>query len=56
MAESRLKAYGLAAAVFLIDRWTKSFIEAHVSAFDVHTVIPGFFDISKSRRGLRPHE
>jgi signal peptidase II len=37
----------------VLDRWSKSFIEAHVSAFDVHTVIPGFFDIVHSQnRGV----
>src|SRR5579862_1064413 len=53
MAETRLKAYGLSAAVFAADRLTKAFIEAHVSSFDVHTVIPGFFDIVHSQnRGV----
>ncbi|MGA2132317.1 MAG: signal peptidase II [Bryobacteraceae bacterium] len=53
MADSRWKAYGLSAGVFVLDRWSKSFIEAHVSAFDVHTVIPGFFDIVHSQnRGV----
>jgi signal peptidase II len=37
--------YGLAALVFLLDRITKRIIEARVSVFDTHTVIPGFFDI-----------
>src|SRR5437773_385318 len=37
--------YGLAAAVFALDRITKRIIEARVSVFDTHTVIPGFFDI-----------
>ena len=53
MADRRLKAYGLAAAVFAADRLTKWLIEKHVSAFDVHTVIPGFFDIVHSQyRGV----
>ena len=53
MFDSRLKAYGLSALVFALDRATKSLIEAHVSAFDVHTVIPGFFDIVHSQnRGV----
>jgi len=53
MIDSRLKAYGLAAAVFAVDRLTKSMIEASLSAFDVHTVIPGFFDIVHSQnRGV----
>jgi signal peptidase II len=53
MADSRWRAYGLAAGVFTLDRLTKAFIEANVSAFDVHTVIPGFFDIVHSQnRGV----
>lgn len=53
MLDHRLKAYGLSALVFVADRLTKSIIEAHVSPFDVHTVIPGFFDIVHSQnRGV----
>src|SRR5580700_12286548 len=53
MIDSRWKAYGLSAVVFAIDRITKSAIEANVSAFDVHPVIPGFFDIVHSQnRGV----
>jgi signal peptidase II len=53
MIDSRLKAYGLSAAVFAIDRLTKSIVEARVSAFEVHPVIPGFFDIVHSQnRGV----
>jgi|HubBroStandDraft_4_1064222.scaffolds.fasta_scaffold207471_2 signal peptidase II len=53
MLDSRLKAYGLSATVFAIDRLTKSVIEAHVSTFEVHPVIPGFFDIVHSQnRGV----
>jgi signal peptidase II len=53
MLDSRLKAYGLSAIVFAIDRLSKSMIEAHVSTFDVHPVIPGFFDIVHSQnRGV----
>jgi signal peptidase II len=53
MLDSRLKAYGLSATVFAIDRLTKSIVEAHLSAFDVHPVIPGFFDIVHSQnRGV----
>ena len=53
MLDSRLKAYALSAAVFAVDRVTKAAIEARVSAFDVHTVIPGFFDIVHSQnRGV----
>jgi signal peptidase II len=51
--DSRLKAYGLSATVFAVDRLTKSIVEAHVSTFDVHPVIPGFFDIVHSQnRGV----
>jgi len=53
MLESRLKAYGLSAVVFAVDRVTKSIIEARVSPFEVHPVIPGFFDIVHSQnRGV----
>lgn len=41
--------YGLAAIVFTLDRLTKWIIEARVSVFDTHTVIPGFFDIVHAR-------
>ncbi len=40
--------YGLAGAVFAIDRLTKWIIETRVSAFDTHVVIPGFFEIVHS--------
>ncbi len=53
MIDSRLKAYGLSAVVFALDRVSKLMVEARVSAFDVHTVIPGFFDIVHSQnRGV----
>ncbi len=53
MLDNRWKAYGLSAAVFAVDRVTKAVIEARVSAFDVHPVIPGFFDIVHSQnRGV----
>jgi signal peptidase II len=41
----RLAAYGLAAAVFALDRATKIFIKHHFVAWDTFTVIPGFFNI-----------
>src|SRR5436309_12750673 len=44
-----LSYYGLSAAIFALDRMTKSIIEAHVSVLDTHTVIPGFFDIVHAR-------
>ena len=53
MPDSRLKFYGLSAAVFAVDRLSKSIVEARVSPFDVHPVIPGFFDIVHSQnRGV----
>jgi signal peptidase II len=41
--------YGISATVFALDRVTKLIIEAHISAFDIHPVIPGFFDIIHAR-------
>ena len=41
--------YGIAATVFALDRITKQIIEARISAFDIHPVIPGFFDIIHAR-------
>jgi signal peptidase II len=53
MPELRWKAYAAAAAVFLLDRLTKSIIEAKVSFLDTYRVIPGFFDIVHSQnRGV----
>ena len=46
---SRVLMYGLAAAVFAVDRLTKWIIETRVSAFDSHIVIPGFFEIVYSQ-------
>jgi signal peptidase II len=45
MRTARLKAAGLAGAVFALDRLTKWIIETRVSVMDTHKVIPGFFDI-----------
>jgi signal peptidase II len=44
----RLKAYGIGAAVLVLDRLTKWLIETHVSFVDTYRVIPGFFDIVRS--------
>lgn len=44
-----LSYYGLSLAIFAADRLTKSLIERRFSAFDTHTVIPGFFDIVHAR-------
>lgn len=53
MADPRMKAYGLAAAVFALDRLTKWIIETRVSFTDTFKVIPGFFDIVNSQnRGV----
>jgi signal peptidase II len=49
---SKLRGLGyylLAAAVFAADWATKRLIEARMSVMDVHTVIPGFFDIVHAR-------
>lgn len=49
----RLKAYGAAAAVLLLDRLTKWIVETRVSFLDSRKVIPGFFDIVRSgNRGV----
>ena len=53
MADARLKAYGAAALVALLDRLTKWIVEARVGFFDTYKVIPGFFDIVHSQnRGV----
>ena len=44
-----LAPYFLAATVFALDRITKRIVEARMSVFDTHTVIPGFFDIVHAR-------
>lgn len=45
---ARTMMYGLAGAVFALDRLTKWIIETRVSFYDNHVVIPGFFDIVHS--------
>jgi len=53
MGDLRLKAYGLAAAVLVLDRLTKWIIESRVSFSETYRVIPGFFDIVNSQnRGV----
>ena len=53
MGSARWKAYGLAAAIFVLDRVTKWIIETHVSFLDTYKIIPGFFDIVHSQnRGV----
>lgn len=44
-----MQAYLIAASVFTLDRLTKWLIETRMSVLDVHTVIPGFFDIVHAR-------
>ncbi len=41
----RFIPFAIAAAVFLLDRITKSIIKAHFSAWDTLSVIPNFFNI-----------
>ena len=42
---ARYSPFLMSAMVFLLDRLTKSIIRTHVSAWDNHPVIPGFFSI-----------
>jgi signal peptidase II len=52
-ADQRLRAYGIAAVVFVLDRFTKWLVETRVSFTDTYKVIPGFFDIVRSEnRGV----
>jgi signal peptidase II len=53
MPDLRWKAYGVAALVFALDRFTKWLVETNVSAMDTYHIIPGFFDIVHSEnRGV----
>jgi signal peptidase II len=53
MGDIRLKTYSAAAAVFALDRFTKSLIERGVATNEALSVIPGFFDIVHSQnRGV----
>ena len=53
LSDLRLRAYGIAAVVFLVDRLTKWLIETRVSFTDTYKIIPGFFDIVRSEnRGV----
>jgi signal peptidase II len=45
----RLVAFLTAMAVFVLDRWSKWFVEARLGAYDTKTVIPGFFNIVHSQ-------
>jgi len=49
----RYRPYALSAAIFVLDRLTKWWIESHVSFYDVYKVIPGFFQIVHTQnRGI----
>src|SRR5258708_30144294 len=53
MADLRVKAYGIAAGVFALDRLSKWVVESNVSAMDTVRVIPGVFNIVHSEnRGV----
>ena len=53
MADLRVKAYGIAAGVFALDRLSKWIVESNVSAMDTVRVIPGLFNIVHSEnRGM----
>jgi signal peptidase II len=53
VSKLRLKAFGLAAAVFALDRLTKLLIESKLSFTGAYHLIPGFFDIVRSEnRGV----
>src|SRR5258708_39514848 len=53
MADPRVKAYGIAAGVFALDRLSKWLVESNVSAMDTVRVIPGLFNIVHSEnRGM----
>lgn len=53
LADQRVRAYGIATAVFALDRLTKWLIETRFSFTDTYKVIPGFFDIVRSEnRGV----
>jgi signal peptidase II len=49
MPDIRVRAYSLAALVFIIDRATKWLIETRMAMTDSYSVIPGFFDIVHSK-------
>ncbi len=50
---SRRIAFGVAAAVIVLDRITKLWVEAAISPYEAIPVIPGFFDLIYTRnRGI----
>jgi signal peptidase II len=53
MGKARVKAYGTAVGVLLLDRLSKWIVENNVSALDTVRVIPGLFNIVHSEnRGM----
>jgi signal peptidase II len=53
LSDPRLKAVGIAGAIFALDRFTKWLIETRVSVLDTLHIVPGFFDIiHSSNRGV----
>src|SRR5689334_15323159 len=53
VADLRLKAYGVAAGVFALDRLSKWIVESNISSMDTVRVIPGLFNIVRSEnRGM----
>jgi signal peptidase II len=45
----RIVAFVVALGIFALDRWTKWMVETQLGAYDTKTVIPGFFNIVRSR-------
>ena len=45
----RTVAFLIALGVFALDRWSKWMVERQFGAYDTKTVIPGFFNIVRSR-------
>lgn len=41
----RARSASIAAAVVALDRVTKIYIRSHLTSWDIHSVIPGFFNI-----------
>jgi signal peptidase II len=44
----RMLAFGIAAAVFIADRWSKHIVETSFGPWDTKVIVPGFFNIIKS--------
>ena len=45
----RIVAFLIAIGVFALDQWTKWMVETQIGADDTKTVIPGFFNVVRSR-------